>query len=94
MAVVFYYFDLSFCIGVVQVGDYSLDKRLADTFQTTVNGKGENNYPPSLGRGGKKADIYRFGILMLSLINGRIIHDVVPDIPQTLQPDLRDFLCK
>jgi len=94
MAVVFYYFDLSFCVGVVQVGDYSLDKRLADTFQSTVNGKGENNYPPSLGRGGKKADIYRFGILMLSLINGCIIHDVVPDIPQTLQPDLRDFLCK
>jgi len=93
LAVVFYYFGLSFCVGVVQVGDYSLDKRLADTFQASVNGKGENNYPPSLGRGGKKADIYRFGILMLSLISGCIIHDV-PDIPLTLQPDLRDFLSK
>ena len=93
MAVVFYYFGLSFCVGVVQVGDYSLDKRLADTFQASVNGKGQNNYPPSLGRGGKKADIYRFGILMLSLISGCIIHDV-PDIPHTLQPDLRDFLSK
>jgi hypothetical protein len=71
-----------------------LDKRLADTFQASVNGRGENNYPPSLGRGGKKADIYRFGILMLSLINGCIVHDVVPDIPRSLQPDLKDFLSK
>ncbi|XP_023718266.1 eIF-2-alpha kinase GCN2 isoform X3 [Cryptotermes secundus] len=80
--------------GVVKVGDYSLDKRLADISQAFVNGKGDNTYPPSLGRGGKKADIYRFGILMLSLISGCIIHDTVPEIPPTLQPELRDFLSK
>jgi hypothetical protein len=79
---------------VVKVGDYSLDKRLSDIFQASVNGKAENIYPPSLGRGGKKAEIYRFGILMLSLIRGCIIHDVVPEIPSNLQPDLRDFLSK
>lgn len=89
-----YYFCFVFFIGVVKVGDYSLDKRLSDTFQASVNGKAENIYPPSLGRGGKKADIYRFGILMLSLIRGCIIHDTVPEIPSNLQPDLRDFLSK
>lgn len=83
-----------FLVGVVKVGDYSLDKRLADISQAFVNGKGDNSYPPSLGRGGKKADIYRFGILMLSLIKGCIIHDTVPEIPPTLQPELRDFLSK
>jgi hypothetical protein len=87
-------FSVSFFVGVVKVGDYSMDKRLADIFQTSVNGKGDNNYPPSLGRGGKKADIYRFGIMMLSLIKGCIIHDIVPEIPPTLQPELRDFLSK
>ncbi|XP_021938823.1 eIF-2-alpha kinase GCN2 isoform X2 [Zootermopsis nevadensis] len=80
--------------GVVKVGDYSLDKRLSDIFQATLNGKAENIYPPSLGRGGKKADIYRFGILMLSLIRGCVIHDTVPEMPSNLQPDLRDFLSK
>jgi hypothetical protein len=82
-----------FFVGVVKVGDYSLDKRLADISLASVNGKGDSCYPPSLGRGGKKADIYRFGILMLSLIKGCIIHDV-PEIPPTLQPELRDFLSK
>jgi hypothetical protein len=83
-----------FFVGVVKVGDYSLDKRLADISLASVNAKEDSSYPPSLGRGGKKADIYRFGILMLSLIKGCIIHDVVPEIPATLQPELRDFLSK
>ena len=80
--------------GLVKVGDYSLDKRLSDIYQTFGSGKQDNAYPPSLGRGGKKADIYRFGVLMLSLIKGSIIQEEIPEVPVTLSADLRDFISK
>ncbi|XP_066996679.1 eIF-2-alpha kinase GCN2 [Anabrus simplex] len=80
--------------GLMRMGDYSLDKRLADVYQSSVQDRQENTYPPSLGRGGKKADIYRLGILTLSLSKGCIITDVLPDLPSSLQSDLKDFLSK
>jgi hypothetical protein len=88
------YVSFFFFVGTVKVGDCSLDRRLADISLASVNGKGDSSYPPSIGRRGKKADIYRFGILMLSLIKGCIVNDVVPEIPPTIQPELRDFLSK
>ncbi|XP_071450666.1 eIF-2-alpha kinase GCN2 isoform X2 [Hetaerina americana] len=80
--------------GIIKLGDYSLDKRLSDIYQSSAAERTENIFPPSVGRGGKKADIYRFGILLLSLINGCIITDNPPDIPTTIRADLRDFLSK
>ncbi|KAK7862324.1 hypothetical protein R5R35_005220 [Gryllus longicercus] len=80
--------------GLVRVSDYSLDKRLLDAYQASVETKAESIYPPSLGRGGKKADIYRLGILLLSLINGHIVTDATPEIPKGLPPVLKDFLFK
>ncbi|XP_046402509.1 eIF-2-alpha kinase GCN2 [Ischnura elegans] len=80
--------------GVIKLGDYSLDKRLSDIYQSSAAERAENIFPPSVGRGGKKADIYRFGILLLSLINGCIITDSSPEIPTTIRADLRDFLAK
>jgi len=47
-------------------------------------------FPPSLGRGGKKGDIYRLGLIVLSLLKGRYVEG--PDIPQTLPPEIQDFL--
>ena len=37
----------------------------------------QEKFPLAVGRGGKKVDIYRFGILMLSFALGEIIHDPV-----------------
>ncbi|XP_049955903.1 eIF-2-alpha kinase GCN2 [Schistocerca serialis cubense] len=80
--------------GLVRVGDYSLDKRLSEIYQSSVTERTENTFPPSLGRGGKKSDIYRFGILILSLLRGCIVTDMLPEIPTCTPSDLRDFLEK
>lgn len=59
--------------GMVRLSDYSLNKRLSDIYQTCALVKSEPDFPSIQGRGGKKADIYRFGILMFSLLNGIIV---------------------
>jgi serine/threonine protein kinase len=41
-------------------------------------------------RGGKKVDIYRLGIVALSLAEGEIVHDVF--IPKSLPQDFAGFL--
>ena len=46
----------------------------------------------AIGRGGKKVDIYRFGILMLSFALGEIIHDSI--IPKNFNCEFSDFLQK
>ena len=37
----------------------------------------QDKFPLAIGRGGKKVDIYRFGVLMLSFAVGEIVHDPV-----------------
>lgn len=59
--------------GVVRLSDYSLDKRLSDMYYSNSLAKAEHDFPTIQGRGGKKADIYRYGILLLSLLKGTII---------------------
>lgn len=61
--------------GVVQLSDYSLDKRLSDIHRTSNLTKVEQDFPTIQSRGGKKADIYRFGILLLSLYQGSIVSE-------------------
>ncbi|KAG8238104.1 hypothetical protein J437_LFUL012211, partial [Ladona fulva] len=78
--------------GIVRLGDYSLDKRLSVICQSSAKEKPENIFPPSIGRGGKKNDIHRFGILLLSLIKGCIVTDSEPEISNSVRADLRDFL--
>ncbi|GIX95591.1 eIF-2-alpha kinase GCN2 [Caerostris extrusa] len=75
------------------MADYSLDKRLYDLYRSLANVEEINIYPPTIGKGGKKGDIYRLGVLLKSLID--------PDakmmpviIPQDLNPTFRDFLQK
>jgi len=59
--------------GVVRLSDFSLDKRLSDMYHLNSLAKIEHDFPTIQGRGGKKADIYRYGILLLSLLKGTII---------------------
>ena len=37
----------------------------------------QDKFPLAIGRGGKKVDIYRFGVLLLSFAVGEIVHDPV-----------------
>lgn len=60
-------------MGIVRLSDYSLDKRLSDMFHSNSLVKTEHDFPTVQGRGGKKADIYRYGVLLLSLFKGTII---------------------
>ena len=53
----------------------------------------QDKFPLAIGRGGKKVDIYRFGVLMLSFAVGEIVHDSV-SIPKGLPSDFTDFLKK
>lgn len=69
-------------VGVVKVGNYSLDRRLSDMISQTQS----SNYS-------KKTDIYRFGVAMLSLLKGVQILEV-PQVPQNFSGDLYDFLYK
>ncbi|XP_076633537.1 eukaryotic translation initiation factor 2 alpha kinase Gcn2 isoform X1 [Colletes latitarsis] len=80
--------------GTVKVSDYSLNKRLSDIYQTYTLVEPEQEFPSIQGRGGKKADIYRFGALMFSLLNGVIVSGDKIDPTAIIQPDLRDFLLK
>lgn len=76
--------------GVVRLSDYSLDKRLSDMYHSNSLAKTEHDFPTIQGRGGKKADIYRYGILLLSLLKGAIISG--DEIALTTIPQV-DFLC-
>ncbi|XP_078042063.1 eukaryotic translation initiation factor 2 alpha kinase Gcn2 isoform X2 [Augochlora pura] len=80
--------------GIVKLSDYSLNKRLSDVYQTCAVVKPEQDFPSIQGRGGKKADIYRFGALMFSLLNGMIVSGDEINPAMINQPDLQDFLQK
>lgn len=74
-------------MGVVRLSDYSLDKRLSDMYHSNSLAKTEHDFPTIQGRGGKKADIYRFGILLLSLLKGTIISGEEIDLTEISQVD-------
>uniref|UniRef100_A0A0C9QMD1 non-specific serine/threonine protein kinase n=1 Tax=Fopius arisanus TaxID=64838 RepID=A0A0C9QMD1_9HYME len=82
--------------GMVKVSDYSLNKRLSDIYQSSCLAKAEHDFPTIQGRGGKKLDIYRFGIILLSLFKGTIISEKEQTIEWStnLPGELRDFLSR
>ncbi|XP_043271459.1 eIF-2-alpha kinase GCN2 [Venturia canescens] len=80
--------------GVVKVSDFSLNKRLSDIYRSSCLAKAEHDFPTIQGRGGKKTDIYRFGILLVSLFRGALISENDTGWDLNMQPDLKDFLSK
>ncbi|XP_051161013.1 eIF-2-alpha kinase GCN2 [Leptopilina boulardi] len=80
--------------GIIKLSDYSLDKRLSDIYQTNQLSKIENDFPIIQGRSGKKLDIYRFGILIFSLMKGYIVSEKELELESVLQVNLKDFLSK
>ncbi|GFX96444.1 eIF-2-alpha kinase GCN2 [Trichonephila clavipes] len=79
--------------GLIRMTDYSLDKRLYDLYRSVADVEEINIYPPTIGKGGKKGDIYRLGVLLLSFVNPSGKTAVVT-IPEDLNPTFKDFLQK
>lgn len=80
--------------GCVRLSDYSIDKRLYDINRICTGEPELNVYPPSIGKGGKKCDIYRLGVLLLNLHLGSIPKSTAPVFPPSLNSSFKDFLRK
>ncbi|KAM8920871.1 eIF-2-alpha kinase GCN2 [Pelodytes ibericus] len=82
--------------GKVKLTDYSLSKRLADlckedVFEQTKVRFSEDALPSKTG---KKGDIWKVGLLLLSLSQGKITKEYPVKIPSELPADFQDFLKK
>lgn len=75
---------MSLVVGVVKVSNYSVDKKLSDLI---AHQQTSNNY-------NKKTDIYKVGILILSLLQGSNLNEDNVEIPETITLDFYDFLQK
>lgn len=82
-------------LGEVKVGDYGVERKLSELLRS-VNKTNAivDPFAPSIGRGAKKGDIYRFGILVLSLFKGGRISQNPPDIPSSLPSEVQHFIRK
>ena len=78
---------------MIKVSDYGLECKLDELLQS-CNGSPDvaDKFAPSIGRGGKKGDIYRVGILVLSLVKGYYVTQNPPPLPDTLPTQLKHFL--
>ncbi|CAH1791711.1 unnamed protein product [Owenia fusiformis] len=82
----------------VRLTDFSIDKRLYELCQSVESErpgvKFQELRPHISGRGGKKSDIYKLGIVLLSLVEGRHVLEQLPEVPTHLPIELQDFLTK
>ena len=78
--------------GSFRLSDYSIDKKLTEIVEERNDLNVEEIFPQSVGRGGKKSDIYRIGILVLSFQLGYIVKDQFPKIHEDVPDNLQDFL--
>uniref|UniRef100_A0A8D0HU32 Protein kinase domain-containing protein n=1 Tax=Sphenodon punctatus TaxID=8508 RepID=A0A8D0HU32_SPHPU len=82
--------------GNIKVTDYSISKRLADickedVFEQTKVRFSDDALPNKLG---KKGDVWRLGLLMLSLSQGQTTKEYPVTVPNDLPADFQDFLEK
>ncbi|XP_077285683.1 eukaryotic translation initiation factor 2 alpha kinase Gcn2 isoform X2 [Arctopsyche grandis] len=71
-------------MGTIRLADYSIDRRLMELYQG-----GDSN-----ARYSKKQDIFRIGMLLVSLLKGEYLQENHVDVPENITPDLRDFVFK
>ncbi|XP_072342863.1 LOW QUALITY PROTEIN: eIF-2-alpha kinase GCN2-like [Scyliorhinus torazame] len=82
--------------GNVKLTDYSISKRLADickedVFEQTKVRFSENAVPY---KSGKKGDVWRLGLLLLALSQGKIVKEYPITVPSNLPSNFQDFLNK
>nr|WAQ68452.1 eIF-2-alpha kinase GCN2 [Haliotis discus hannai] len=84
--------------GKIRLADFSINKRLSDLYETVEQARPGVHFqdirPSVIGKGGKKADIFQLGLMVLSLAEGQRVQDIQPVIPTTLPAQLHDFLTK
>ncbi|XP_055957482.1 eIF-2-alpha kinase GCN2-like isoform X1 [Patella vulgata] len=83
--------------GKVRLADFSVNKRLAELYESVENARPGVHFcvsPQVVGRGGKKGDIYQLGIMLLSLAEGEKVTTIPPTIPTHLPQIFHDFLTK
>jgi hypothetical protein len=80
--------------GEIKITDYGIERKICEVYQSFCQTpEVPDKFPPSIGRGGKKGDVYRFGAIILSLIKGQYVENP-PEIPANLPSELQDFLKK
>ena len=78
--------------GNVRVADFSIDRRVRELWTRSTSPALEDRFPVAIGRGGKKADVYRLGLLALSLALGEIVQEPVSIPSKMFPPEFQDFL--
>ncbi len=78
----------------MRIADFSLGRRVRELIAAANAVRLEDPYPPSIGRGGKKSDIFRLGLVLVSLVTGRRVEDQLPVLRTSpaLPASLEDFL--
>jgi translation initiation factor 2-alpha kinase 4 len=80
----------------VRIADFSLGRRVRELVSAANHLRLEDPYPPSIGRGGKKSDIFRLGLVLASLVSGQRVEDQLPALRRgsgtALPASLEDFL--
>lgn len=82
--------------GTVKITDYSISKRLADICKEDVFEQTRVRFSDSAlpYKPGKKGDVWRLGLLLLSLSQGQECEEYPVTIPSDLPADFQDFLKK
>uniref|UniRef100_A0A8D1AFC3 eIF-2-alpha kinase GCN2 n=1 Tax=Sus scrofa TaxID=9823 RepID=A0A8D1AFC3_PIG len=82
--------------GTIKITDYSISKRLADICKEDVFEQTRVRFSDSAlpYKTGKKGDVWRLGLLLLSLSQGQECGEYPVTIPSDLPADFQDFLRK
>nr|XP_006824933.1 PREDICTED: eukaryotic translation initiation factor 2-alpha kinase 4-like [Saccoglossus kowalevskii] len=82
--------------GHLRIADYSIGKRISDLCHSSNATKQGVHFSDDkiVAKGGKKGDILKFGMLLLSLLHGDYITEYPVEIPHNYPPDFQDFLTK
>ncbi|XP_033000891.1 eIF-2-alpha kinase GCN2 isoform X1 [Lacerta agilis] len=82
--------------GNIKLTDYSISKRLADICKEDVFEQPKVRFSEDAlpNKPGKKGDVWRLGLMLLSLSQGQITKEYPVTIPNDLPADFQDFLKK
>merc|ERR1719186_1605551 len=80
--------------GNVKVADYGVHRRIKELHSEATRTDIVDAFPLSIGRGSKKIDIYRLGLLIVSLCQGCIVQDQAPPVPRGVPAQLQEFIRK
>uniref|UniRef100_A0AAV2JI99 non-specific serine/threonine protein kinase n=1 Tax=Knipowitschia caucasica TaxID=637954 RepID=A0AAV2JI99_KNICA len=83
--------------GNVRLTDYSLSKRFADICKEDIFEQSHVRFSEATAmptKTGKKGDVWNFGLMLLSLSQGREVTEYPVTVPSSLPADFQDFLQK